>query len=126
MLNNLKPIRTLKYLLSTCLVVLASACNSFATPVHTGEKIMSELTQTMRPICVGRFIIEIPAVGIVNNWHYEIDYFKITSVLPSSLSQKAFDVKVRHLEALLKTSPHKTEGFRLKTKTQLSPERVLL
>ena len=120
-----KPSRILKPLLTVLLGTLLSACNSFATPVQTGKKIMTDLTQTMYPICVGRLILEIPAVAKIENWSYEVDEIKINSITPPSLSQKAFDAKVNQLEAKLKTSPHNTEGVRFKSKTQLSPDRVL-
>ena len=86
---------------------------------------MSELTKTMRPVCVGRLIFEIPAVATLEDWRYEVDFIKINSIFPASQNQKTFDAKVNQLENKLKTSPHKTEGVQLKSKTQLSPERFL-
>ena len=85
----------------------------------------SELTQNMQPICVGRLILEIPAVANINNWQHEVDFIKIISITPPSPSQKSFDAKVNLLETKLKNSPHKTESVRLKTKIQLSPQQVL-
>lgn len=120
-----RPLRTIRPLLTVLLVMLLSACNTFETPVHTGKKIMSELTKTMRPICVGRLIFEIPTVAKIDKWSHEVDYIKINSITPPSLNQKAFEAKVSQLETKLKNSPHKTEGMRLKTKTQFSTERVL-
>ena len=117
--------RIKKYLLSALLAVTLSACNMFATPVNTGEKIMSELTKTMQSICVGRLVVEIPTVAYINGWGQGADRVKIQSISPPSLNQKAFDAKIRQREALLKTSPHDTDGVRLKTKIQLSPDSIL-
>ena len=114
-----------KSLLAISLLAMFSSCNSFETPVHTGEKIMSELTKTMHPICLGRLTIEIPDAFVLEHWQYEVDYIKINSVSPPSLNQKAFVAKVDQLEKKLKTSPHKAEGVRMKSKMQLTPERVL-
>ena len=85
----------------------------------------SELTQNMQPICVGRLILEIPTVANIDNWQYEVDFIKINSIKPPSLSQKAFEAKVSQQETKLKNSPHKTEGMRLKTKKQLSADQVI-
>ena len=97
MLKTQKPLRILKPLLTILIGALLGACNSFANPVYTGEKNMSELTQNMRPICVGRLILEIPAVANINKWQHEVDFVKINSVTPHSLRQKTFDSKVRQL-----------------------------
>lgn len=117
--------RILKFLLTISLVTILSACNTTEIPVHTGEKIMTELTQTMRPICIGRLIFEIPAAAKLEDWNHEVDEINVNSISPPSLNQKSFDAKVSQLESKLKTSPHKTEGVLLKSKTQISPERIL-
>ena len=86
---------------------------------------MSELTKTMQPVCVGRFNIEIPTVANIDSWRQEVNYIEIKSISPPSPNRNVFDAKVRQLETKLKTSQHKTDGVRLKTKTQISPESVL-
>ena len=118
--------RIKKYMLSALLAVTLSACNMFATPVNTGEKILSELTKTLQPICVGRLVVEIPSVAyITNDWGQQIVDTEIESISPPSLNQKAFDTKVNQRETLLKTSPHNTDNVLLKVKIQLSPESIL-
>lgn len=120
------PIRNSKYLFVTLLAAALYACDLSAPPVNTGEKIMSELTKTMQPICFGRLVVEIPtAARIIDGWDQEIDYTKIESIIPPSPSQKAFDTKVAQVEKKLKTSPHDTDGALLKNKIQLTPESVL-
>ena len=116
-----------KYLFPALSVIVlsVSGCDYFVTPVNTGEKIMSELTKTMQPVCFGRLVIEIPTVAKIIGWSQEVDDVKIESVSPPSLNQKAFDAKVAQREIQLKTSPHDTDRVLLKNKIQLSPDSVL-
>jgi|GEM_PF-5414410 hypothetical protein len=112
-------------LLSALLAVALCGCDLFVTPVNTGEIIMSELTKTMRPVCVGRLVVEIPAVAKINGWSQKVDYTKIESITPPSPNRKSFDAKIAQREKQLKTSPHETDGVLLKNKTQLSPDSFL-
>ena len=126
MITSMRTMLNRKYLFAVLLLAALSGCDYFVTPVHTGEKIMSELTKTMRPICFGRLVVEIPAQArIIDGWDQEIDYTKIESVTPPSPSQKIFDAKVARLEKHLKSSPHDTEGVLFKNKIQLTPDSVL-
>lgn len=123
---SLSPILNSTYLFVVLLAVALYGCDNYATPVNTGEKIMSELTKTMRPVCFGRLVVEIPtAARIMDGWDQKIDYIKIESVSPTSLNRKTFEAKVAQLEKQLKTSPHDTDGVLLKSKTQLTPDSVL-
>ena len=117
--------QTFKYFSLGLLALFFTGCNSYATPVKTGEKIMSELTKTMQPVCVGRFIIEIPTVANIHKWSHESDYIKVESISPPSVNQKTFEAKVRKLEAKLKTSPHDTDIVLLKNKIQLAQNNIL-
>ena len=115
-----------KYFIYALLLAALCGCDRFITPIHTGEKIMSELTKTMQPVCLGRLVVEIPTVAKIKGWGQKIDDIKIESVSPPSLNQKAFDAKVAQREKQLKTSPHDTDGVLLKNKIQLNPDSVLL
>ena len=86
---------------------------------------MSELTNTMQPVCVGRFVIEIPTVAKIESWRQEVLDTKIETISPPSLNRNVFDAKVRQIDTKLHISPHKTDGVRLKSKIQLTTESVL-
>ena len=100
-------------------------CELFAAPINQGKNNMTELTKTMKPVCVGRLVIEIPEVAYIKGWDQKIDDTNIESISPPSLNKKTFDAKVNHREMILKTSPHDTDGVLLKSKIQLSPNSVL-
>lgn len=115
-----------KFLFPVLLLTVLYGCDNYATPVNTGEKVMSELTKTMQPICFGRLVVEIPVQArIMDGWDQKIDYTKIEPIIPPSPNQKAFDTKVAQLEKKLKTSPHDTDGILLKNKIQLTPDSIL-
>lgn len=113
------------YLLFALFAAALRGGELLAAPIPTGEKVMSELTKTMKPVCVGRLMIEIPTVARINGWDQEVEDTKIVTVIPPSLNRKSFDEKTNHREMVLKTSPHNTDGVLLKSKIQLSPDSVL-
>lgn len=116
---------TKKYAVASLLLGLLCGCQIYTTPVKTGEKIMSELTKTMQPLCVGRYNIEIPRVARIDGWSQELDSTKIETISPPSLTQKIFNAKVVQFETRLKTSPHDTEGTLLKNKLIPTANSVL-
>jgi hypothetical protein len=115
-----------KYLLPALLAVALLGCNLYAAPIHTGEKVMSELTKTMRPVCFGRLVIEIPSVSKIGGWGQEVERTKIVSVTPPSLNRKSFDTKISQRENQLKASPHDTDGVLFKNRIHLTPDSELL
>lgn len=96
------------------------------TSNHAGEKNMIELTKTMQPVCVGRFVVEIPTAARVHGWDQKVDDVKIETISPPAKNQIAFENKVAQRERDLKVSPHKTEGVLFKNKIRLTPESELL
>jgi hypothetical protein len=114
-----------KHLLTALLTVVLCGCDLFVTPVNAGEKNMTELTKTMRPVCFGRLVIEIPAVAKTDRWNQKVGYTNIESVAYPSPNRKSFDAKNAQREKQLITSPHKTDGVLLKDRSQLSPDSVL-
>jgi hypothetical protein len=87
---------------------------------------MTELTKNMQPVCVGRFVVEIPSVARIKGWTQKVDDTKIETISPPSLNKLAFDNKITKRETLLKNSPHETDGVLFKNKIQLSPDSNLL
>ncbi|MBU1424451.1 MAG: hypothetical protein KKH12_10350 [Gammaproteobacteria bacterium] len=115
-----------KHLFPALLAIALCACNLYATPIHTGEKIMSELTTTMQPICFGRLVIEIPSMAkIEGGWDQTIDGTKIVSLDTPSPNRKSFDTKVAQRERQLKLSPHDTDGVLFKKGIRLTPDSEL-
>lgn len=114
-----------RYLAIALLATMLCSCELFAAPINQGKNNMTELTKNMKPVCVGRLVIEIPEVAYIKGWDQEVERLKIESISPPSTSRKAFDAKVNHREMILKTSPHDTEGHLFKDKMQPSPDSVL-
>ena len=114
-----------RYLALALLATTLCGCELFAAPINHGKNNMTELTKTMKPVCVGRLVIEIPEVANINGWDQEVERLKIEAISPPSISRKAFDAKIYHREMVLNTSLHNTEGHRLKSKIQPSPDSVL-
>jgi hypothetical protein len=77
-------------LLAALLAMALCGCDLFVTPVNTGEIIMSDLTKTMRPVCLGRLVVEIPTVAKINGWSQKVDDTKIVSVEHPSPNRKTF------------------------------------
>ncbi|MDO8989135.1 MAG: T6SS immunity protein Tli4 family protein [Sideroxyarcus sp.] len=114
-----------RYLAIALLATTLCGSELFAATINQGKNNMTELTKTMKTVCVGRLVIEIPEVAHIKGWDQEVERLTIESISPPSISRKAFDAKVHHREIVLKTSPHKTEGHLLKSKVQPSPDSVL-
>ena len=115
-----------KHLFPALLAIALCACNLYATPIHTGEKIMSEHTTTMQPVCFGRLVIEIPTTAKIFDWEQKIASTTIKSIDTPSPNRKSFDAKVAQREKHLKASPHNTDGFLFKNKIRLTPDSELL
>ena len=101
------------------------SCALFAAPVPQGKNSMTELTKTMKPVCVGRLVIEIPEVAYIKGWDQEVNYTKIESVTPPSQNRKSFDAKLNQREKMLMAPSPDNDGALLKSKTQLSPDSIL-
>ena len=120
---NISPVC---HLLTTLLAASLIGCNLYATPIHTGEKVMSELTKTMRPVCFGRLVIEIPSVSKVSGWEQKVNYTKIKSVDHPSPNRKSFEAKIAQQEKQLRASPNDADGMLFKSRIGLSPDSELL
>ncbi|MEQ6340991.1 MAG: T6SS immunity protein Tli4 family protein [Gammaproteobacteria bacterium] len=125
MANKHMPHRSIRINKRRLIGALCAAVLIGCTPNYAGEKIMTELTKTMRPVCVGRFVVEIPTAASIKGWDQKVDMSKIETVFPPALNKMAFENKVAQRETLLKTSPHETDGVLFKNKIQLTPESDL-
>jgi hypothetical protein len=115
-----------RHLFAALLAAALLGCNLYAAPIHTGERIMSDLTKTMQPVCFGRLVVEIPSVSKIKGWEQEVSYTKIELVDHPSPSRKIFDAKVAQREKQLRASPHNTDGMLFKDRIRLTPDSDLL
>ena len=120
---NISPVC---HLLTTLLAASLIGCNLYAAPLNTGDKNMNGLTKNMRTLCVGRLVIEIPAVAKIRGWEQKVNYTKIESIIPSGPNRKSFDAKIAQREKQLKASPHNTDGVLFKNRINLTPDSELL
>ena len=120
------PRQSRRYFISTLLALALCVCALISPPIIAGEKKMTELTKSMQPVCVGRFVIAIPTVARIKGWNQKVDDIKIESITPPSTNKLAFDAKTNQRITLLKTSPHKTDGVLFKDKIQLTSDSNLL
>lgn len=112
--------------ISALFAAALGSCALISTPINAGEKNMTELTKNMQPVCVGRFVFEIPKVARINGWGQNVDDTKIEMIVPPSANKSIFDATIAQRVTLLKTSPSKTDGYIFKDKTQLTPDSYLL
>ncbi|MBU1424450.1 MAG: hypothetical protein KKH12_10345 [Gammaproteobacteria bacterium] len=68
--------------------------NLFACPCNAAENNMSDLIKDMRPVCLGRIVVEMPTVAKINGWEHEVDRTKIETVDHPSPNRKYFDTKI--------------------------------
>ena len=87
---------------------------------------MSELTKTMRPVCLGRLVVEIPTASTIKGWSQTVGDTKIEPINTPSSNRKSFDAKVAQRERQLRTSPHDTDGVLFNKRIQLTPDSELL
>ena len=108
------------------LAATLGGCALNSAPINAGGEDMTELTKNMQAVCVGRFVFEIPSVARINGWDQKVDMSTIETISRPAINKMAFENKIAQRVALLKTSPHKTDGVLFKDKIQLSPESILL
>lgn len=113
------------YLLTTIIVGAICGCGLFANPSNAAENNMIDLTKTMRPICLGRLVVEVPSVSKIRGWEQEVDDTKIESHSAPSPNRRLFDERNAQQEKLLLTSPSDTDGVLLKSRIQLTPDSEL-
>ena len=89
------------------------------------EHAMIDLTKNMKTLCLGRYLIDIPAQAKFSIGSTEIDSIKIefVGVSPSELS---FNEKIMKREAELRASKHETEGTRLRESLSINKDKQKL
>ena len=75
---------------------------------------MTDLTANMKTMCIGRYLIDVPAEAEVSLGNAESDSNVIESI-PVFPHQQAYEQKLRDREAELRAAPHKTDGSLLKS-----------
>lgn len=113
-------------LIGTLFAVALSGCILNSIPTYAGDNNMTEQTKNMQPVCVGRFVMEIPVVARINGWDQNVNYTKIESIVPPSTNKRDFDSKIAQRVTQLKNSPHNTEGMLFKDQVHLTPDSDLL
>jgi len=101
-------------------ILMAVGCGE-ATQSDTGQKPMSE-SQTIasRPLCVGRFLIDVPVdVQVVGTQTTTSSTAGAVSI-ERAVTKAAFVAKMEDIKAKLQSAPHHTEGTRLSE--QLRPD----
>jgi hypothetical protein len=114
------------YLLTALLAGVLCCYGLFYSPSYAAENNMFELTKTMQPVCLGRLVVEIPAVAKIRGWDQKVDYTNIVSIDTPSPSRKFFDAKIVQREKQLQTSPNDTDGVLFKSRIRLTPDSELL
>lgn len=75
---------------------------------------MTDLTANMKTMCIGRYLIDVPAEAEVSLGNAESDSHVIERI-PAFFNQQAYEQKLRDREVALRVAPHKTEGILLKS-----------
>ncbi len=75
---------------------------------------MTDLTANMKTMCIGRYLIDVPAEAEVSLGNAESDS-NVIERIPGFPNQQAYEQKLRDREAELRAAPHKTEGSLLKS-----------
>ncbi len=78
---------------------------------------MTDLTSKMKTICIGRYLMDVPADAEVALGYAESDSNKIKRI-PGFASDEAFAHKLQQREAELKSAKHETEGSLFKSMSQ--------
>ena len=74
---------------------------------------MTDLTANMKTMCIGRYLIDVPADAEVSLGNAESDS-NVIERIPSFLNRDDYEQKLRDREAELRTATHRTEGSLLK------------
>jgi hypothetical protein len=80
---------------------------------------MTELSKNMKTVCIGRYLIDIPKDADFSLGDSESDSVKIERI-PAFTSESAYRERLRDHEQMLRSSPHKKEGIRLRSVTQVN------
>lgn len=86
---------------------------------------MTDLTANMKTMCIGRYLIDVPAEAEVSLGNAESDS-NVVERIPAFLNKQAYEEKLREREAELRAAPHKTEGSLLKSVIKSSDGKPLV
>ena len=95
------------------LLFLAAGCGKAETPAKGPTPMTQSQTITTRPLCVGRFLIDVPADAKVVGTQTTTSNTAGTISMQTTVSKATFKSKMESNEAQLRRSPHQTEGSRL-------------
>jgi Tle cognate immunity protein 4 C-terminal domain/Tle cognate immunity protein 4 N-terminal domain len=96
------------------LVALMTLKNLYSSSHANREHVMTELTKTMKPVCIGRYLLDIPAQAEFTLGSAGISDVTLVREAKPSVNQLAFENKLKAKEEELRALPHKTEGTQLK------------
>ncbi len=96
-------------LVAMCVSAGAWALNDYRISHPNREHAMTELTKTMRPFCVGRFLIDVPVQAKPDALSQSIMGMGSIDVA-TNVTHATYDLKARDKEAELRAKPHTKEG----------------
>jgi Tle cognate immunity protein 4 C-terminal domain/Tle cognate immunity protein 4 N-terminal domain len=93
---------------------LTALINSYLQSHANRDHVMTELTKTMKTVCIGRYLLDIPAQAEFTLGSADISEVTLVREARPSVNQLAFENKLKVKEEELRALPHKTEGTQLK------------
>lgn len=113
---------------------MALAAAALGLALHTSpvirlnyEHAMTELTNNMRPFCIGRFVVDVPAGATIRTFGQSIEGMGEITVHPN-ISRAAFLGLATRKEQALRVTPHRKEGTLLREAQHLDAQdtRILV
>lgn len=91
----------------------AWAIDTYRISYPNREHAMTELTKTMRPYCIGRFLIEVPRQAKLEGLSQAIMGMGTIEVA-TNITHATYELRAKDKEAALRAQPHEKEGTVLK------------
>jgi hypothetical protein len=99
--------------LAAPLVLLVAACGKTNATANNHSPMTQIQTIATRPLCVGRFLIDVPADAQVVGTQTNTSSTAGTVSVKKPISRAAFQSKMNDIQMQLKSAVHQTEGSRL-------------
>lgn len=93
-------------------LLFAAGCGKADTPAKASTPMTQKQMLDTRPLCVGRFLIDVPIGTKVVGTQTTSSYAAGTISVQSAVSKAAFKARMEGVEKELRNAPHKTEGSR--------------
>jgi hypothetical protein len=111
----------------TLVVIALAASGYFAfSQIHVHfpirEHKMNEFTEHMQTVCVGRFLIDLPAQATIVQWNQKVNDVEITRSEKPAPNFTIFEQDARDYERELRAKPHPTKQTLFKETLRLTPD----